>query len=132
MVERNIQKNHSIAKQFWENAQDVCPVAFWAQAVLIPEVDQASISIYCDYSAGFNNAGTGKGGSSLVHRGLLKCFYVFKTAISMRKTYENTSLGDYVVQIYTNKNGNVFGPFYSKITGFNECGFHVVESILSA
>lgn len=42
-------------------------------------------------------------------------------------TYENTSLGDYVVQIYTNKNGNVFGPFYSKITGFNKNSWKIVS-----
>ena len=42
-------------------------------------------------------------------------------------TYQNSNLGDYIVQIYTNKNGSILGPFYSKIIGFNKNSWKVIS-----
>jgi hypothetical protein len=42
-------------------------------------------------------------------------------------TPDNTGIGDYVVQVYRNANGELHSPFYSKIVGTNAKSWKVVS-----
>lgn len=46
-------------------------------------------------------------------------------SLRIQATLSNTTIGDYVVQVYKNNNGDLQGPFYYQIIGMNSNSWKV-------